>query len=625
MSLKEHGVREIWAMKRTILIVAGGLFALAGIPFLAWNGLVEQGNVSSYDMLLRLSSVRHSSALTSTVLLAIDDETVNRYGALPLDRAVVAEGLTRVASAGPKVLGVDMLWSERTWPEADLKLADALGQFPSVVLASALEASQGGQQSRWISPLPEFQAHAFALGHVHFEPDRDGVARTLLLAKATDDHRYWALGLELYRAASGAARPPIEKANELLVANRRIPAADSTGRLLWINFIGPEGTFRRVSLADVLDNRIPASVFAGKVVILGVTAQGAGDRVYTPFSTGLGMSGIEVHANIFATLSDGAYLHLPGALPQFLSFAAIAAIVAAAAWWRNGRLLAHIAIAGVIAFPVAAYLLLGAGVIVPVASALAVHVAASITGFIAHSRFIQHRLGEAVAGRQDYAFRLQAVAHEIKTPLTAIHASSQLITDQDISERKKEEIAQRIHKEAGRLSGVVNTFLDVERISAGALKLVKHQVELSALVREASERAGLLGLKKEMVIEQNLDAVSVPADADLLQFAVYNLIANAIKYSPEGSSVRISLRSDAKAACLVVADQGCGIEPAEQNRIFEPFYRARKHRGSSEPGTGVGLALVKEIVTQHGGRIEVESEPGRGSRFSVFLPREEGV
>jgi two-component system sensor histidine kinase CreC len=90
-------------------------------------------------------------------------------------------------------------------------------------------------------------------------------------------------------------------------------------------------------------------------------------------------------------------------------------------------------------------------------------------------------LGEAIEDRQDYAFRLQAVAHEIKTPLTAIHASSQLITEPAIPEKKKEEIAQRIHKEAGRLSGVVTTFLDVERISAGVLKLQRKQVDLSAL------------------------------------------------------------------------------------------------------------------------------------------------
>ena len=609
-------------MRQKLLIIVGGLLALILLPTLAWNGLVQQGNASAFDMLLRLSPARPSSARESVVLLAIDDETVSRYGPLPLNRAVVAQALTRIASAEPKVLVVDVLLSEKTRAEDDASLAGALSRFPRVVLAVALEATQDDKQPRWLTPLPEFQRHAFALGHVHLEPDRDGLARTLLLTKVNADNRYWALGFGAFRAALGAQGPPTEYAKELSVGNRIIPAADSNGRLLWIDYAGPEGSFRRVSLASVLDGRAPASSFAGKVVILGVTAQGAGDRFYTPFSTGLGMSGIEIHANIFSTLFDGAYLSPLSSPLEFMSLFAIVTLVATAAWWRQGRLLAPVAITGVIAIPLLSYWMLRAGVILPVASGLVIQIGASLAGFLAHTRFIRTRLGEAIEGRQDYAFRLQAVAHEIKTPLTAIHASSQLMTEPDVPENKKEEIAHRIHKEAGRLSGVVTTFLDVERISAGVLKLQRREVELSALVTDAVERAGLLALKKNIGIEQNLESGVIAADADLLQFAVYNLLVNAIKYSPDGSSIRITLRSGRQASCLVVADEGCGIESAEQKHIFERFYRTKKHRDDATGGSGVGLALVKEIVTQHGGTIEVESNPGKGSTFSVSLPRE---
>jgi signal transduction histidine kinase len=573
-------------------------------------------------MLVRLSPKAQGRTQKDVVLLAVDDETVSRYGPLPLNRSVLADALDRVASAEPKVLVVDILLSEQTQAAADLRLADALGRFPKVVLAAALEPSANGKVSGWIRPLPEFVSRAYAIGHVHLEPDRDGIARSLLLTKANNDTRYWALGFEAFRAVVGVQGPPVEYPNRVMVSQNNVPAGQSNGRLLWIHYAGPEGTFQRVSVASVFDGTVPLSLFKDKVIILGVTAQGAGDRIFTPFSDGVGMSGIEIHANIFGTLFDGAYVSPPGPASEFLFLLAIVALVAASGWWQSGRGLAFVAIAGVIAIPLLAYWTLRAGVILPVASALVVHISAAMVCFLAQTSFIRRQLGAAVEGRKGYAFRLLAVAHEIKTPLTAIDTSSQLIIDTDVPEFKKEEIARRIHKEAGRLAGVVTTFLDVERISAGALQLQKQQVEISALVMEASERAQLLALKKDIRIDTCLEDVTVPGDAELLQYAVYNLIANAVKYSPNRSSIRISVRSDTKFGIVTVADQGCGIEVAEQSRIFERFYRTKKHRDDRASGTGVGLALVKEIVTQHRGRIEVESQPGKGSTFSVFVPRE---
>lgn len=609
-------------MSRKFVIVAVGLIVLLALPFLAWNGLVEAADASSYDMLLRLRPRRPSSAQKQVVLLAVDDDTLDRYGPLPLNRTVLATALDSVARAKPLVLVVDILLSEHTQEQADLRFADAIGRFPKVVLASALEPASNTTPSRWIRPLPNFRSRAYAIGHVHIEPDRDGIARSLLLTKATQENRYWALGFEAFRAVIGAEGPPIEDSARVVIANRSVPARQSNGRLLWINYDGPEGTFRRVSVASVLEGRVPLSSFTGKVVILGVTAQGAGDRIFTPFSAGVGMSGIEIHANIFATLLDGTYLSPLGPISEFLVLLTIVAAITTAAGWRKGRFLAAVAIAGIVVIPLFSYWALRAGLIIPVASCLATHVSASLVCFLGQTRFIRRQLGEAVQGRKEYAFRLQAVAHEIKTPLTAIHASSQLITDSDVPEPKKEEIAHRIHKESGRLSEIVTTFLDVERISAGALQLQRQQVELSEVVSEASERAQLLALRKEITIERVLESVTVFGDSELLGYAVYNVIANAVKYSPKASSITVIVRSESRFACVAVADQGCGIEPAEQSRIFERFYRASKHRKERDSGTGVGLALVKEIVTQHGGRIEVESQPGKGSRFSLFLPRE---
>ena len=242
-------------MGRKPLIIAGGLLALVVVPTLAWNGLVQQANVSGFDILLRLSPAREDPARNDVVLLAIDDETVARYGPLPLRRAVIAEALQRIAATPPKVLAVDVLLPERTLEADDASLAAAFSRFPEVVLATALAAADDGHEPRWLTPLPEFQRHALALGHVHFEPDRDGVARTLLLTKADARDRYWALAFETFCAAVGAQGPPTEYARKLRVGNRVVPAADANGPLLWIHYAGPEGVFPRISLASLLAGR----------------------------------------------------------------------------------------------------------------------------------------------------------------------------------------------------------------------------------------------------------------------------------------------------------------------------------------------------------------------------------
>lgn len=608
-------------MRRALLISIGGVGTLAVLTFVAWSGPAQHGNAAAADMLLRLENSHFKPPLPDVVLLAIDDETVRRWGQLPIDRAVIARALDRVADAAPSMLVVDMLLSERTTARADAALAGTFGRFPCVVLASALDVPTNGGPSKWIEPLREFEDHAYALGHVHIEPDPDGVARSLLLAKSTADRRYWALGFEAFRALMATQAPPFESTRELQVGTHRIPATHFNQRLLWIHYAGPEGTFPRVSLAQVLDHKVPASKFDGKVVILGVTAQGAGDRIFTPFSAGLGMSGIEVHANVLHTLANNAFLVPLSPLMELLSVFTMAGVVTAAWWWRHGRFLIPVAVIGLVLIPGSAYLLFSAKIIVPVASWMMTYVAALLMALLLNTLSVRRLLHQAIVGQQDYAFRLQAVAHEIKTPLTAIHASSQLMAEVAIPESKKEEIAHHIHAEAGRLSGVVTTFLDVERIAAGVLKLRRQPVDLAELAAHVIEHVALPAMKKNIRIEHDLPPVTLPADAELLEFAIYNLLVNAIKYSAEATSVQVSLRSDRRTARLEVSDQGFGIEPAEQKHIFEKFYRA-KQRGGEEPGSGVGLAMVREIVTQHGGRVEVTSVPGKGSTFSVYLPIE---
>jgi signal transduction histidine kinase len=114
--------------------------------------------------------------------------------------------------------------------------------------------------------------------------------------------------------------------------------------------------------------------------------------------------------------------------------------------------------------------------------------------------------------------------------------------------------------------------------------------------------------------------LTLQADRELLEYAVYNLLTNAIKYSPRESTVRISARRDGAAVRISVADQGIGMSKDEVKRLFQKFYRTERAEKSGIQGTGIGLSIVKEIVTLHGGSIIVESAPEQGSTFTVTLP-----
>ena len=231
-------------------------------------------------------------------------------------------------------------------------------------------------------------------------------------------------------------------------------------------------------------------------------------------------------------------------------------------------------------------------------------------------------LAGEVRRRQEYAFRVQAIAHEIKTPLTAIQGSSEMISESWVPEEQRLEMAGLIHKESKRLTGLVHTFLSVERLASGSIPLEKRPVALRQGCEEVVERGRLYAARKNIRVELRAPDIQLKADQELLSFALYNLITNGVKYSPKSTSILVAAEDGPAMVTVSVADQGQGILPAERERIFERFYRTKLDEKGSEEGTGIGLALVKEIVQQHGGQIFVESQPGAGSRFTKTLPKE---
>jgi signal transduction histidine kinase len=189
-------------------------------------------------------------------------------------------------------------------------------------------------------------------------------------------------------------------------------------------------------------------------------------------------------------------------------------------------------------------------------------------------------------------------------------------------EAKRKQMADLINAESKRLARMIETFLSVEKLSAGQMEMKQERFALAEIATRCAERAAPLADAKKIALRlDGLPSAEIAGDRELMEYAVYNLLTNAIKYSPSGTDVRVFGNDDNGTVRLSVQDQGIGMDKKEVRRIFEKFYRTKRAEQSGEAGTGIGLSIVEQIIVQHGGSIHVESEPGRGSRFTLVLKR----
>ncbi len=214
------------------------------------------------------------------------------------------------------------------------------------------------------------------------------------------------------------------------------------------------------------------------------------------------------------------------------------------------------------------------------------------------------------------------VSHELKTPLTSISGFAELMKEGLVPPEKVSEFSGDIYRECRRLIALVDDIIGLSRLDEGSLPAESEPVALRALAAETLESLRPTAEKKGVTLTLTGEETVIPGVRALLGEMIYNLCDNAIKYNHEGGSVTVSLTRRERELRLAVADTGIGIPLAHQNRVFERFYRVDKSHSRAIGGTGLGLSIVKHAAQYHGARLELESEPGRGSTFTVIFGRE---
>ena len=266
----------------------------------------------------------------------------------------------------------------------------------------------------------------------------------------------------------------------------------------------------------------------------------------------------------------------------------------------------------ILIFPV---LLLGTGI----AFAMSVVIAVRFTNTITTPLNEISREMEKV--RSDNPSFFSNASHELKTPITSVRGYAELLDQGFVTdEAVKKDFIARILKETDNMTNLINDILMISRLEAKEAEVTYSTVRMVPLLTEIFESVEPIAAEYQVTLHKECEPVSIEASAKQLRELIMNLVSNGIKYNHPGGNVWVEISARGTDMCVRVRDDGCGIRKEDQDRIFERFYRVDKGRSKKMGGTGLGLSIVKHIAEYYNGHIELESEPGKGSCFTVTIP-----
>jgi two-component system phosphate regulon sensor histidine kinase PhoR len=227
------------------------------------------------------------------------------------------------------------------------------------------------------------------------------------------------------------------------------------------------------------------------------------------------------------------------------------------------------------------------------------------------------RVHELEASRRDFIANL---SHELRTPLSSVKLMVETLLENDGDRDVRAMFLPRVHDEVDRMVQLVHDLLELARADTGWMKLRRDRVDLVALARAIIVPFEIRAAQQDVHLICEGTTVTIDSDAERLAQVIVNLVDNALRHTPRGGTVRVSVRGEKQDACLVVSDTGEGIPYNDLPHIFDRFYVVERSRARAASGTGLGLSIVKQIVEAHGGDVSVESDFGFGTTFTCRFP-----
>ena len=607
-----------------------------------------------YDRLVARLVLKPAS--DDIIIVAIDDVSIKETGYWPWRRAQHAALLERLS--GARAVALDLVFSEPNpaYPDDDAVLAQAIRNHGRVVLPLIITHDN----DKAARPIPELANSTPHFGYINIDPDPDGVIRSSSVQKQINNGDTFShISLAMLEAGQDVKS----------AQNLRDKYGITPLRIAFATFSHDQAV---VPYNRVLDGSIPASTFDGKYVLVGSWGSGLGDTFATPQSSAQGViPGVEILASLLAGGMADRWIKTPERLtlallcmipvlisciaflylsPQraFLfaltlaggTFAIVAILLHYSLWWVS---------------PSAA--LIGTTLAYPVWSWRSQHAALRhIDGQLAvlrnerlippslnidTSKLTQHRLlpshdqtllervhqlhyatDSMRIAQHQRSETLRFLSHDMRSPLNSILALTELHRhgmSPSTSNTSSTEIFDQFDYYAKKTLALVDGFVELSR--AEGIQMTFQPVNLSDLIRQCCEGAWVLAQHKHIRIDTTVmpDIAWVNADASLLERAWSNLLDNALKYSPDNTTITCTVHRDGHDWILRVQDKGRGMDATQLANAFAPFVRIDEQHPGNPSGVGLGLAFVRTVVSRHGGSIEVQSEPNAGTCFTIRL------